>query len=442
MVLVGGSQLQAQSDNEVKTVDKIVAVLGDNIILYSDVEAAFLQYQNQGVALANGRCSVLDNLILEKFYLAQANLDSVYVGDDEVESELEKRISYFINLFGSRDEFEKYYGKTTLEIKDDFREDIRSQLLADRMQSKVFEGLKVTPKEVKAFFSNIPDDSLPYFNAEVELAQIVMYPRVSEELKDYARQKMEKIRNDIVSKNTDFCTQAILYSDDPGSKSNCGDLGFVNRGEMVKPFEAAAFRLEEGQLSDIVETEYGFHIIECLERRGEKVHLRHILIAPQTTSYDEKAVETELDSLRNRIVRKELDFSRAVLDYSEDEQTKTGGGLIANPDNGTSFFEMNQLEGDLLYAVSNIELGEITRPVKFIDYRGKTAYRVLTLVSETSPHKANLQQDYSKIAQAARNAKQAEVLDKWINEHSATTYIHIDKQYANCTELAKWEHKN
>ena len=310
-------------------------------------------------------------------------------------------------------------------------------MLAERMQGKIYGSIKTTPAEVREFFESIPKDSLPYFNSEIEISQIVVFPKVSDELKQYAYNSLKKIRNDIL-KGDDFSTKARLYSDDPGSKLEGGDLGFINRGEMVTEFEAAAFSLTEGSISDIIETQFGYHIIKCLERKGERVHVQHILISPKTTSYDEQLAKAKIDSVKKMIDNKEITFEIGVKEFSEDEQSKSNNGLIVNPTTGTSFFEMSQIDASMLFALSGLKVGQFSSPVPYDSPDGKRGYRIIKLVSETQPHAANLRDDYSKIQAAAKQAKQQEALVKWIKEKKGTTYINISDEWQSCDVIEKW----
>ncbi|MCS6818429.1 MAG: peptidylprolyl isomerase, partial [Chitinophagales bacterium] len=280
--------------------DKVVAVVGDNPILLSEIEQQYVQAKAQSdePLSENFKCEVFDRLLLEKLFLAQAKIDSITVNPDEVEAELDRRIRYFTSIFGSREKLEEYYGKTISELKDDFRSDIENQLIADKMRNKALGNLKVSPAEVKEYFNSIPKDSIPYFNSELELAQIVMFPKVNETQKEIARNKLEKIRQDILN-GADFSLQAILYSEDPGSSSEGGDLGYIERGELVPEFEAVAYRLREKELSEIVETPFGYHLIMVDEKRGERLRVRHILIKPKLTQADYLACKNTMDSIKH-----------------------------------------------------------------------------------------------------------------------------------------------
>ena len=420
-------------------VDKIIGVVGDNIIMLSDIESQLQQAKSQGEPINDDvKCLIFDQSLLEKFFLAQAQLDSVYVAEDDVEAELDKRIRYYIsNSFGSQEKLEEFYGKSIGDLKDDFRKDVRNQMLAEKMQGKIYGNIKTTPSDVKAFFEAIPKDSLPYFNAEIELSQIVVFPKASQEAKDYALMKLKKIRQDIIN-GADFGAKAQLVSEDPGSKKEGGDLGFITRGQMVQEFEAAAFRLDEGQVSEIIETQYGYHLIQCLEKKGERIHVRHILITPPITSFDEVLAKASLDSIRTLIITDQIPFIKAVKEYSEDEQSKSNSGSLINPQTGNSYFEMNQIDGSLLFTISDLKKGQLSQTSTFTAENGKKGFRIIMIKSESEAHQASLKEDYSKIQAAARQAKQQEALVKWIKEKKGDTYIMIDDDYKSCDNVQKW----
>lgn len=424
-------------DNESKLLDKVIAVVGDKIILYSDVEIQYQQYLTQGNTEEEEiKCKILEQLLLQKLLLEQALEDSIEVSEDEIEGEIDRRIRYFTSLIGSEDKLEEYYGKTLIEIKDEFREDIREQLLSNRMKSSITASVKITPTEVKKFFNDIPTDSLPYFNAEMEVGQIVIYPKVSKEQKQLAKEKILSIRERIEN-GEKFSTMAVIYSEDPGSASNGGDLGFVKRGELVSEFEAAAFSLKEKEISKVVETQYGYHIIQLIERRGEKVNVRHILIKPQITRFEIQEAEKKLDSVRNMLINREVSFAEAVNKFSDDEITKTSGGVLTNNQTGTTFFETEQMEPTVYFSVDKLSVGEYSKPLLFTTQEGKQAYRILYLKSETAPHQASLKTDYNKIQAAALAKKQEKAINEWIVEKKNKTYIFIDAEGTPCHSLSQ-----
>lgn len=424
-------------------IDKVLAVVGDNVILYSEVEAQFQQLKSQTPDSIpdDYRCVIFDNLLLDKLFLSQAQLDSVTVNPDEVESELDRRIKYFISIFTSREKLEEYYGKTILELKDDFRDDIEKQLLSDKMKGKVFSGLKVSPAEVKEYFERIPKDSIPYFNSELELGEIVMLPKVSAGEKERAKEKIKDIRTEII-RGGDFSIKAIQYSDDPGSYLNGGDLGWVERGEMVPEFEAVIFKLKEGEVSDVFETPFGFHIAVVDEKRGEKVKVRHILVRPKILSSDLIAVKETMDSILHQLQVDSLSWRDAVRQYSEDEQSKSIGGMMTNTKTGTSFFEKADIDGTLIFTIDRMKVGDFSDVLTYstMDRTGenKTGYRIVWLKSETKPHKASLEQDYPKIQQAAKAEKQQKELDRWITMHRSKNFVRVDGSMKYCPQTAKW----
>ncbi len=425
--------------------DKIVAIVGDNIILQSDIEVSFLQEQsrNAEVALSPAfKCQILDNLLLEKLFVAQGMLDSVVVPEEEVRAELERRVKYFISVFGSREKLEEYYGKTISELKDEFTEDVRTQLMSDKVRGKAFSGLKVSPLEAKKYFENIPKDSIPFFNSEIEIAQVIMYPKLSDEAKQAAKKKLEGIKKEIEN-GTDFSLQAILYSDDPGSASDGGNLGMIERGELVPDFEAAAYRLNEGELSQVVETPFGFHLIKLDEKRGDRIKARHILIRAKLTNNDVLMVKERMDSVHKLLVDKKIDFREAVNSFSDDENSKSSGGMMTNPKNGTTYFEKADIEGGLIFTIDQLKVGEVSQVLSITtpDKTGETksGYRFIMLKSETPAHRASLATDYAKIQTAAKNEKQARELTKWIDLHKENTFIKIDPEFNNCDNIKKWK---
>lgn len=426
------------------TADKVVAVVGDNIVLQSEVEVQYNQQlsQLQGVAPEPDlRCKIFDGLLLDKMFLAQANLDSLVSTPDEVDAELERRVRYFISLFGSKEKLEEYYGKSINELKDEFTDDIKNQLLSDKMKAKVFSGLKVTPQEVKEFYNKIPKDSVPYFNSELELAQIIMLPKVSDEQKEIAMKKIKKIQKEI-KEGGDFSLQAILYSEDPGSASDGGNLGIIDRGELVPDFEAAAYKLNEKQMSDVVETPFGYHLIMLDEKRGNKLKLRHILIKPKTNGADMARIHEKMDTLQSQLVKGDISLREAVKEFSDDEASKSMGGTMLNPKTGTPYFEKSEVDGTLIFTLDRMKVGEYSEvlPYTTMDKTGeqKQGYRIIYLKSESKPHKASLEEDYSKIQSAAKQKKQQDELAKWIALNKDHVYIRIDDEYKNCKLLQKW----
>ncbi len=423
-------------------VDGVAGIVGDNVILHSDVE---LQYQQALLERAElpeeFKCALFDQMLSQKLLIVQAAIDSIVVSEEEIEDELNKRVRYFVSMIGSEERLEDYYGKSIIQIKDEFKRDIEEQLLANRMRQEVLSNVKVTPSEVREFFNSIPEDSLPYFNAEVEVGQIVINPSVSPELKEYARQTLEGIRKR-VEDGEDFCLMVQLYSEDPGSANDCGNLGFIRRGEMVPEFEGAAFRLEVNEVSDIVETQFGFHIIQCLEKKGDRVKARHILVRPKTTSADLANAKTRLDSIRALIITGQMTFGEAAGKFSEDEGSKNQGGMLVNPATGNTYFEIDQLEKEDYFAIEKLSPGEVSEPQLFQTPQGLQSYRIMFLKSETAAHKASLKEDYSRIKAAATQQKEEEMLNKWMEDKAGEAYVFISDDYNGCSLIKKWTGKD
>jgi peptidyl-prolyl cis-trans isomerase SurA len=423
-------------------VDKVLAIVGDNIVLLSDIELQYAQLSAERLDMpVEFKCEILEQMLTQKLFLQQAKVDSVVVSDDEINNELDRRIRYFIGMIGSVEKLEAYYEKSIVEIKDEFRKDIAEQMLAQKMQTQIFGTIKVTPSEVKSFFNDIPEDSLPYYNAEVEVMQIVKIPEVSPEQKQLAIEKIEGIFERAM-KGEDFAKLAIIYSEDPGSAAKGGDLGFVGRGELVTEFEGAAFRLQPGEISPVVKTKYGYHIIKMIEQKAERIRISHILIKPKITSFDLQNSLTLLDSVRTLIIENKMTFEKAVDKFSDDEDSKNQGGLVMNPQTGSSAFETAQLDKSIYFAIEKMKPGEISLPSLYTAPDGEQATRIIMLRSETKPHVANLKDDYSKIKAAALQKKQQKEMVKWTTLKIQHTYVKLSDDYRDCPNLKHWYQKN
>lgn len=348
-----------------KVVDKIVGVVNDKIILLSDIEAQNQQYiQEYGENTpANLKCELLDQVMTQKLMLAQSILDSVEIADEDVDNELDKRVRYFSNMTGGIEKLEEYYGKSIVEIKDEFRTEIRDQMLSSKEQQNIIADAKVNPSDVKVFFNKIPTDSLPYYDAEVQVGQIIFKPQVIPEMKQFAIDKINDLRNRAM-KGEDFATLASLYTEDPGSIDKGGELGFFNRGEMDPNFEGAAFSLKvPGQISDVVESTFGYHIIQLIERRGERINVRHILITPKTTSFDLTKAQMRADTVYQKLAEGKISFSDAVNKFSEDEESKNNGGMLVNSASGNTFFTIPELgdnDKSLVFTIDSLKAGEFS----------------------------------------------------------------------------------
>ena len=428
--------LSAQSDRAV--IDRVVATVGGEIILLSEVQEQFAYAKQQQEKLPDDyRCVVLQNLVVQKMLVNQAKLDSIAVKDEEVETQLAARVDRLM-LYFNQDEkaLEEYYGQSVSDIKDQMRGDMRNQLLAERMQADVTGKATITPAEVQAFFKKIPVDSLPYFNAEVEIREIVAKPKVNAVEKERARTVAEDLRKRIVDGGDDFATLAKKYSADTGSGASGGDLGWQKRGTFVPEFEAMVYKLEKNQVSPLVETEFGFHVIQLLERRGNLIHSRHILIKPEITAADLELAKDKLDSVRQLIVDKKVTFTEAVKKFGDKgQQSFNNDGRMANPRSGNTFFEVADLDTDIFFSIDGLQPGDLTKPFEFKAEDGSQLYRIVLLQSRSKPHKADLKQDYGKIQTAALEQRKTELTEKWVLEKLRTTYLSVGAMYAGCPNL-------
>jgi peptidyl-prolyl cis-trans isomerase SurA len=438
LLMIPGMPVMAQPGNE-KVIDQVAAVVGSNIILLSDIENQYQQLIQQTTLRGDElRCKILDQFLLNKLLLHQAGVDSVDATDDQVEQKINQNLSYFIGQIGSVEKLEAYYGKTVTELKEEFRPKIREQLVIQQMQGKVTGGITASPADVKRFFESIPPDSLPLINAEVEYAQILRKVPVSAEEKKIAREKLEEIR-DRIQKGEEFSTLAILYSQDTESAKQGGELGFVNRGDLVPEFESAAFRLKNTtELSPIIETQFGFHLIQLIERRGERINCRHILIHAKVSAEDRLKTQLEMDSLSKDLRAGKITFADAAEKFSDDKDSKMNAGNVVNPATGASRFESDQVDPNVLFMLDKMEVNEISNPVLTTTREGDSAYRIIQLKARTLPHRLNLKDDYQRLQELALQDKQNTALESWRNKKKKLTYIRLSDDYRNCPDLKDW----
>ncbi|MEZ5009701.1 MAG: peptidylprolyl isomerase [Chitinophagales bacterium] len=436
-LLIIGLSMSLYGISNAQVVDQIDGIVDKNIILRSEVESQIQLLINQGEKSENLYCEVFDQMLMGKLLVAQAAIDSIIVAEEEVESELDRKINYYISIIGGKKEFEEYYGKSVDQIKDDFRGDIKDQLVAARMRQTIVGDIEITPSEVRTYFNGIPKDSLPYFNTELELSQIVITAKVNPIQREETKQKAEDIRNRIIA-GEDFNTFCRLYSEDLASVADNCELGLQPRGTFVSEFEAAAWNLKEGETSQVVETQYGYHILQLVERKGELINIRHILIQAKTTSEDLALAKNKLDSLRNLILNDTLSFFMAVKDFSDDKYSKDNGGVILSQTTGGTTLEADDLEPSDFFIVDTMKVGQITEPLLFMTQDGKEAYRLIKVDGKTPPHIANLEDDWDKIYEVAKNFKQNETLERYIKKKARKTYIMIDDRYKSCAAVASW----
>ena len=430
------TSLSAQS----KVIDKVVAKVGSELVLLSDMEDQYqyLAKQQPGIG-PDAKCGIMENLIAQKVIIYQAKLDSVEVTDAELDAQLDYRFESILRqMNGDEEFFKEYYGFTVSEMRDRVRDDQKQQILAERMQGTLIGSVTITPKEVEEFYNQIPTDSLPFLNSEVEISEIVMAPQVNNEERQKTLDQITQIREDIIAGKIAFEEAAKKYSND-GTAARGGDLGFAKRGVYVPAFEAAAFQLKKDEISDIVETEFGFHIIQLIERRGNTIHARHVLMSPKITPADEEKARLVLDSIRTEIENDSMSFEVAVKRHSmKDSPSYGNSGRIKNPKTGNTFFETNDLDPDIYFEIIDLDPGGLTKVFEAKDMRGGKLYKIIKLVSETRPHKANLEQDYNKIALFAKESKKNIFFNEWVTEKMNETYIKVDRNYDYCENLGKW----
>ena len=418
--------------------DKIIAVVGNKIILRSDIENSLLDMQRQGMDIpADARCLTLEQSLGIKSLVLQAEKDSLPITDEEIEAEIDNQIRYFISQYGSKDEVERIAGKTLYQLKEDFKDSFRERKLATAMRNKIVDGVKITPNEVKAFFMRIPADSLPFYETEVEVGQIVIYPKASKDAEEYCIEQLNDYKRQIEAGKKEFGNIAAIYSEDPGSKDR-GGLYEINRNQkdMDAQWMAKAFTLKEGQVSTPFKTRFGYHIIQLVSRAGDDAVVRHILKIPQVTQVELKAGYQKLDSIRAKLIAGTIDFGTAVSKYSDDESSKFTAGMIQGKDGG--FLTIDQLDKDLVVRLRDLKVGEFSQPVEYNDERGKKGMRMVWLKSKSTPHRENLKDDYNKIAQRALEEKKETELEKWFSQKIKGYYITIDNEYKDCTVLKKW----
>ncbi len=428
-----------------QVLDKMVATVGGEITLLSEVEEqySYAKSQRNGAVPPEARCMMVEQILVNKLLLNQAKLDSIEVKEDEVETQLTARIERILSYMNNDlKQFEEYYGQTVNEVREQFREDLRNNLLIERMRTKIMNDVTVTPSEVKDFFRRIPKDSLPYFSSEVEVGEIVYKVPINKEQRRITLSKLEDIRKRIVEGKEDFAVLAQKFSDD-GSARGGGDLGWAKRGKYVTEFEAAAYKLEDNEVSPVTETQFGFHIIQMLGRRGNSIHVRHILIRPEITDDDIETGKRHMDTVRTLLLKDSISFSRGVKKFSDKNvQSFNNDGRMVNPGSGNTFFEVGDLDPDVYFAIDTMKINSISKPIEFRDEGGDYFYRLVKLMSRTTPHKANLAQDYAKIQKAAIESKRNEIVNKWVEERIRKTFIIIDRQYEGCANLAPWMKEN
>ncbi len=435
-------------------IDRVAAIVGQEVILLSDIEAQYKLMESQGGDKMpnHARCVIFDQLLSNALILSEAEKDSVLANESEVEAQLDSRIREILRYMNNDPEqFKLYYGRTPEEVKDEMRDDMRKQLVIQKMTLQIMQNVNVTPKEVKDFFQSIPKDSLPYFNSEVELGELVVKPKVNPEQDKKAKDKAESLRMRVLN-GEDFAELAQKYSDDKGTAMRGGDLGITSRGSFVPEFEAAAYSLDKNEISEVVKSEFGYHVIQLLDRLGNNIATRHILVKPEITLEDQAAAKVFIDSIRSLILLDSFTFDKAVQKFSEDDFSKTRAGIMTNPMTGESYWELGDLDPEVYFAIDKLKLGEISAPIEFSSPYGETIYKIVKLRNKTSPHVANMRDDYSRIQIASVEEKKSRFIRDWVNGKLYRNYVEIkldalgdySKYFLNeqgkvhCEQLGRW----
>ncbi|MCW3075090.1 MAG: peptidylprolyl isomerase [Flaviaesturariibacter sp.] len=419
--------------------DRILGVVGDRIILESDIKNAIADAQRQGGTLPeNPECVIMEQAFVSKVLMMQAEKDSLPVGEDEIEAELDQRVRYFINAYGTQEELERIAGKTIYQIKDDARESVKENKMAQAMQRKIVENVRITPTEAQAYFNKIPKDSLPFFETEVEIGQIVVYPKASRELEKYVIDEMQNYKRQIEAKTATFEQLVKNYSEDPGSKDRGGQYQ-VSRTEKIwdPAFLSGAFRLKEGEISNVIKSKSGYHLIQMMQRNGDNAVVRHILRKAPVTDEEIRQGKAKLDSVRAKLITGSIDFNTAAGRYSDDETAKFSGPYITSRD-GDTYNTIDELDKEVVAQLGTLRVGEYSQPLAFTNERSDKGVRILYLKSRTEPHRLNLKDDYNKISQAALEEKKATVLEKWLKGNMSNYYIMLDPSINQCGQLQKW----
>ncbi len=422
------------------TADKIIAVVGNKIILKSDIDNSLADAVRQGQELPpNAQCLTLEQAMGVKTLVIQAERDSLPVTDGEIEAEIDNQIRYFIGAYGSKEKLEEISGKSMYQLKEDFKDGFRERKLAGAMRNKIVDGVRITPNEVNAYFDKLPKDSLPFYESELEIGQIIVFPKASKDADDYCIEQLTDIKKQVESGKKDFKKLADIYSDDEATqKQNGGELEINRTQKNFDPvFLGKAFSLKEGQVSSPFKTQFGYHIIQMVSRAGDDAVVRHILKIPTITPEEITKSVNKLDTVRSKLIAGTLTFGEAVSKYNEDENTKFTGGRKTNAE-GSTYITIDQMDKDLVLLLKDLQVGQFSQPKEFENERRKKGIRIVYLLSKTEPHRENIKDDYNKISQRALEHKKNDTLEHWFKEKVGSFYVKIDAEYQNCTEMQKW----
>ena len=434
------SQIFAQHQTII--LDKIVAQIGENVILQSDIDSQRTQELDSiKINSETLNCELLEKLLVQNLFLNQAELDSIKITDTHVDGEMENRIRVIEQQIGGRQKMEEFYNKTVTQIKNEFRPLIKKRLMTEEMQRQITGSSSITPKEIEEYYQNLNKDSIPYINAKISIQQIVIFPKITQDDRQITINKLKDIREEIM-KGKSFETQARIHSQDPGSASQGGQMT-ASRGMMVPQFEAAVFGLKPGEISNIFETDYGYHVVQLLDRKGDDYTCRHILLVPEFNRQSLTDASTKMEECFSKLKQNQLNWEQAVLSYSNDNNTRHNKGIITNPltgEQGWSMEDLNQIDQQIFILTNSLNTGDLTSPSLYFDFNEKKqGIRIVRLMNRIGPHKANLEQDYTLIQRATENDKKEKILSKWIKSKIGNAYIRIDKEYENCNFKYSWK---
>ena len=423
--------------------DKIVATVGDKFILRSDIDNSIADYKRQaqgqeGVTIPSV-CQIMEGQLIRKALVLQAEKDSIIVTEDEIQNAIDSRIRQFLQQFGSKEVLEEVAGRSIFQLKDDFKILIKEQKLADEMQQKIVDKVKITPTEVRAFYNQIPIDSLPLYESEVQVLELVMHPKANRDIEEYVIQQLMDYRRQIEAGINKFDQLVKLYSEDPSSKENLGQFS-LNRNErnFDPAFMAGSFRLKEGQISAPIKSKFGYHLIQLISRTGDDAVVKHILRIPPIAADEINETKTFLDSIRKDIIANKYSFGEAVNKHSDDEGSKFTGGAVTGRD-GSTYVNYDMLpDKDMVVLLKSMKPGDVSVPQVYVDDRGRKTVRLVYFRDLTEPHKENLKEDYNRIAARALEVKKAKMLEAWFNEHITNYYVNIDEDYQSCSEIKEW----
>lgn len=428
--VISGNTVMGQD----KVVDQIVAVVGKNIILKSDIEEMFKQQQAQGITTEGDmKCEILENFLVEKLLLAEAEMDTtITVSDSQINQNLDRQIQYYISHLGSEKEVEAYFKKSIVDLKADMEEVIKNQQITQQMQGKILDKVTITPAEVRYHFRNLPEAEIPQIDAQVEFSQITIQPEITIEEEDRVKAALRELKRKIESGESGFAPMAVIYSEDPGSARNGGELEYMGRGDLDPAYAAAAFNLKGDKISNVVKSDFGYHIIQVMDRKGERLKTRHILMKPRVSPESMKKAFGQIDSIADFIRKGTFKFEEAAARWSYDKNSRNNGGVAINPETGESKWKMSELDPDISKVIAKMNINEISKPFQTIDEKQKPVYKIIKLTNRTNAHKANLRDDYVELSNIYMNLKKEKTLDSWIREKQLGTYVRIDPSYMNC----------